>query len=305
MNDLNLDSFEKAIRKFKILSCVIQKDDKVFFSYFSNQKMQKQLQTINSVTKTIVGLLIGIAIEEGLISSINTPIHTFFNTDVHFLDDPRKKDITIKHLLTMTDGFDWPEFGEWNFFAPMVFESDIIAFILSRPLLNTPGEVMNYNSGASHLLGNIIQMVSHRSLHEYAKIKLFDPLDIKQTLWHEKQGVSLASDGLRIKTEDLIKIGNLILKGGESIVTKKWIHQMIYPNKKTYETMGYYGYHIWVDTYKNIDYHYALGYGGQFLIIVPKYQLVIGITSRIYKESMQPMQLIKKYIFESLQTVEV
>ncbi|MDI6453731.1 serine hydrolase domain-containing protein [Peloplasma aerotolerans] len=300
MNHLNLDAFKKAVKKHKILTCIIQQEDDVCFSYFSNHKMQKQLQTINSVTKTVVGLLIGIALDEGLISDIDTPIHTYFESYQHLFDDAYKKEITIKHLLTMTDGLDWPEFGEWEYFAPMVFKSDIIAFILSRPCLNHPGEVMNYNSGASHLLGAIIQMVTHETMHSYAKRKLFEPLDISDSKWIEKQGISLASDGLRIKTEDMMKIGELILKDGNNLVPKEWIKTMIQPNKKTYQTLGYYGYHIWVDTFCNINYYYALGYGGQFIVVIPKHRLIISITSRLYKDSMLPMQLVKKHILKSL-----
>lgn len=304
MSTINLTTFQKAISKHKILSCLVHYGDNEVLRHFSNKKSEHQLHTINSVTKTIVGLLVGIALEEKLIESIDMPISTYFPEHLNLFDNSRKQEITLRHLLSMTDGMDWPEFGSWNFFAPMVYQSDIIAYILSRPMLHTPGKVMNYNSGSSHLIGAIIQKVSNQKLHEYAKGKLFHPLGIIESHWHEKQGVSLASDGLKLKIDDMLKIGKLILKNGQKIIPEDWIKTMTTPNLKTYASLGYYGYHIWVDEYQGTSYHYALGYGGQFLVIVPKHSLVIALTSRLYKDSMFPLQLIKEHILDCIGEIQ-
>lgn len=299
MDMMNIDSFHHELKKYKILSCIIKKDNDILLSYFSNQKMKKQVQTINSVTKTVVGVLIGIAMQKGLIKDLKDPIFLYFPTYEPLFDELKKR-ITIEHLLTMTDGLDWPEFGEWNCFAPMVYQSDIISFILSRPMLHTPGKVMNYNSGASHLLGAILQRVTNESLHQFAKKVLFHPLEIYETIWHEKQGVCLAADGLKIKTEDLIKIGSLFNEDSTNLIDRKWLEAMMQPVNLTYSNLGFYGYHIWIDKYNAITFCYALGFGGQFLVIVPEFKLVIALTSRIYNNTTLPMNLIKKHILSSL-----
>ncbi len=305
MRTLDITTFKKAISKHKILSCLVHYGDNEVLRYFSNKKTENQLHTINSVTKSIVGLLVGIALEEKLIESIDMPIITYFPEYINLFDDSRKQEITLRHLLSMTDGMDWPEFGSWNYFAPMVYQSDIIAYILSRPMVHAPGKIMNYNSGSSHLIGAIIQKVSNQKIHDYAKRKLFLPLGILESHWHEKQGVSLASDGLKLKIDDMLKIGKLILNHGQKIVPENWIRTMTTPFLKTYASLGHYGYHIWIDEYRGTRYHYALGYGGQFLVIVPKHCLVIVLTSRLYKDSMFPLYLIKEHIFDQLNGSQV
>ena len=301
---MDLQAFNQSIKKHKILSCIIKQDDEVIYTHYSNRKMRTSLQTINSITKTVVGLLVGIAHQEGLILSIDVPLKDYFPKYDYIFIDEQKAKITVRHLLTMTDGFDWPEFGQWDFFAPMVFQTDITKFILSRPMLHEPGEVMNYNSGASHLLGVILQDVTKMTMHAYAQAKLFGPLGINHTHWIEKQGISLGSDGLRITTDDLSKIGNLLLNRGvynnKQLIEASWIDLMATKNKKTYPTVGYYGHHLWCDTYKGIDFHFGLGYGGQYLMVVPKHQLTITLTSRLYKDSMLPLRLIKRHIFDEL-----
>lgn len=298
-----IQKLKQKISQEKVLSFVISQDESIAFEYYKNKKMEESLQTINSCTKSILSILIGIALDNKLIQNLDIPIVEFFPQLSNY-EDERKQKITIRHLLSMTEGMDWPEFGAWNFFAPMNFSKDMIHFIFDRPLINNLDEKMNYNSGCSHLLSAIIQKVSKMKTHDFAKKYLFEPLGINNTIWHEKQGVSLGSDGLRILTLDLIKIGNMLLNFGKyqnhQIVSKSWIEYSTKKQFMTYKNIGYYGYHWWVDTYHELDYYFALGYGGQFLIMVPKHKLVIAITSRIYQNSLKPLVLVKETLFSSL-----
>ena len=294
-------SMKEKLSNFKILSCLIMQNNKIVFSYYKNNKVPNNLQTINSCTKSVISTLIGIAIDKGLINSIHTPISEFFGEVLSNEEDLRKRDITIEHLLTMTPGFHWPEFEEWNCFSPMVFSNDINKFILQRPLISTPGEKMNYNSGCSHLLSAIIQKVTNMTTHQFAKENLFDLIGIKNSLWHEKQGISLGADGLRITSMDMIKFGNLYLnKGnvnGKQIISEKWIEESTAPRYLTYKNIGEYGYHWWVSEHKidaeEIPFYFALGFGGQYIIIIPKFNVVVVFTSRIYQNSLLPLQIFK------------
>lgn len=209
----------------------------------------------------------------------------------------------------MSPGFDWPEFGEWNCFSPMVYSKNIIKFILERPIIINPGEAMNYNSGCSHLLSAIIQKVTGMSAHAYAKEYLFKEIGICNSKWYDREGISLGADGLRITSYDMLKFGNLFLNNGSlngnQIISGEWIKESTTALYKTYDNIGYYAYHWWVSSFNNngieINYYFPLGYGGQYIIIVPKFDLVVVFTSRIYNNSLRPMYYFKEFILKAIE----
>lgn len=239
--------------------------------------------------------MVGICVDRDLIPDVETPISEYFGVILATDPDPRKLEITVRDLLTMSAGFDWPEFGEWNFFAPMVYSHDIVRFILDRPLIDTPGARMNYNSGCSHLLGAIIQQVTNRKVEDFANDALFAPLGITDYKWYEQQGQNLTADGLRLKPIDMLKFGELYLNNGtyqgNQIISPKWIIESTRPYYRTYDYIGSYGYHWWVAD----NYYFALGYQGQYTVIVPEQNVTIVITSRL-ENTLAPLNLIKKYL---------
>ncbi|MFC9541302.1 hypothetical protein ACFTQ7_15705 [Lysinibacillus sp. NPDC056959] len=136
----------------------------------------------------------------------------------------------------------------------------------------------------------------------------FQPLGIQEYQWYEdKKKISKGADGLLLKAEDMMKVGLLVLKKGvykeKRIVSEDWINHSIKPNLMTYEKIGYYGMHWWVNK-QNVtkafsednQYFFALGFGGQYIFIWPKEELVITITGDLYETSLLPLQLIKDHI---------
>lgn len=309
MNEVTLNELMKKMGDEKILSCLILKNNALVLEYYKNNKIQGRVQTINSCTKSIVSALIGILMDDALIKSVHTPITEYFGDIIDKQTDERLKDITIYHLLTMTPGFDWPEFGAWNYFSPMVYSNNIIKFILERPLVASPGQAMNYNSGCSHLLSAIIQKVTGISAYDYAKETLFKQLDVSKSVWYDRQGISLGADGLRITSYDMVMFGSLFLNNGmlngTQIISGEWIKESTTPRYKTYGGVGYYAYHWWVSSFmsrdKEINYYFALGYGGQYIIIVPQFALVVVFTSRIYNDSLIPLHLFKDFILKAIE----
>jgi len=152
MNKDALLLFEKEIKKVKIASCLIYENGEILFKYFKNKKMENKLFQLNSTTKSVISILIGIAIDKGLIKSVQTPIHEYFD-----IKDEDKRELTIEHLLTMTMGIEWGEFGPWGGRPfPMINSKDWIKFVLEKKMAKAPGAEMEYNSGASHLLSAIL-----------------------------------------------------------------------------------------------------------------------------------------------------
>lgn len=308
MNLNMLNDFEQQLKKANIKSCLMIREEHLILEYYKNKKVKANPQKINSCTKSILSILIGIAIDKGYIKSISEPVSCYFPELIHNLVDPRKRSITIEDLLTMSAGFDWPEFGEWNYFAPMVFSSDIVKYVFERELKDNPGDKMNYNSGCSHVLTAILQKATGMKASEFANLHLFRPLEITNTNWYEdSKGINRGADGLTMSTNDMLKIGTLILHEGvwnnKCVVSADWLKKSTQPYYLTYESIGHYAYHWWVrelntknDEMSRTELIFALGYGGQYICVVPKLRMVIAITSELYEDSMKPLRILEKLI---------
>ncbi|MFX3634241.1 MAG: serine hydrolase domain-containing protein [Candidatus Pristimantibacillus sp.] len=298
LDPTQLNQFERAISKHKILSCLIIKDDHLVFEYYKNLKCEDKLHKINSCTKSIMSALIGIAVEQGIIPTIETPIASYFpslNRD----PDERKRMITIEHLLTMSAGFDWPEFGEWQGFPRMIHDSNWIRYTLNRNLLEDPGDAMNYNSGCSHLLTAILQQASGMDAEQYARKYLFGPLGINEFRWYEDaQGIKQGGFGLCMTTRDIAKFGCLYLNNGKchnkQLVPTDWIASTTVPCYLTYPYIGHYAKHWWTSNDEGLgNYYFALGFGGQYIVVVPEANMVIAMNSDLYEDSLLPMRMIR------------
>ena len=195
-NQVELDRgrLSETLKKEKIHSCLISRNNELVYQFFKNRKAEKKLHKINSCTKSVTSCLIGIAHEQELIPDLNESIASYFPTVLNDSDE-RKQLITIDDLLTMTAGFDWPQ---------MIHSSNWVKYVLERPLLNEPGEVMNYNSGCSHLLLAILQKAAGLSAYDFAVHHLFTPLDFDDFIWHkDPQGVNIGGFGLHLTVQDM------------------------------------------------------------------------------------------------------
>ncbi|MDP5274259.1 serine hydrolase domain-containing protein [Chengkuizengella axinellae] len=306
-----IQDLNKAIKKVKIKSCVMIKDGSMIYEYHKNRKVRDNLQKVNSCTKSIVSALIGIAIQEGYISSLDETLEHYFPKIINKQTDKRKKEITIEHLLTMTAGFDWPEFGEWDSFAPMVYSNDIVKFVIDRPLIDEPGIKMNYNSGCSHLLTAILQIATGLKVSIFAEKYLFDPLEMKYHWFEDNKGINHGADGLRLTPYDMAKFGQLYLQKGmwnaKQLIPEQWIKRSTEPKYLTYDFIGHYSYHWWVKNIESDNSHlsadnrffFALGHGGQYICIIPHANAVVVFTSDMYNDSLKPLEYIEKFIIKS------
>jgi CubicO group peptidase (beta-lactamase class C family) len=309
MDHTVLENMRKSMKKDGILCGLIMRHEKIIFEYYKNNKAENSIHHINSSTKSFTSALIGICRKQGLLQDINTPIAEFFGDVLSKQSDIRKQQITLYHLLTMSAGLDWPEFGEWNFFSPMEYSKNIIQFILDREMEANPGEKMNYNSGCSHLLSAIIQKVSGTTTSKFAEEHLFSPLGIKDAHWLSKQNVNLGANGLSMKIQDMLKFGYLYLKNGtidgKEIIPAGWITESTKPRFLTYPVIGHYGYQWWVSSISaaednEITFYFAMGLFGQFIIIVPSYDMVAAFISENYSETMRPMRYFREYIIKAI-----
>jgi CubicO group peptidase (beta-lactamase class C family) len=252
--------------------------------YFHGNRADS-LNDVRSVTKSIVSMLVGIAIDQGALPGITAPIADYLPADAV---DPVKGAITIEQLLTMSSGFDWDEtstasYNDW------VRSVDPIEYLLSRPLVSLPGREFRYNSAAVHLLSVVLEAATGMSTIEYARRNLFEPLGITAVQWEVfPDGRANGGAGIDLRPTDLAKLGVLWLQqgdaGGRQIVEPAWIAAATAPRFGYWDGKApladqSYGYLWWLNRAGGSVHSFAWGFGGQFVWVAPELDLVTVVTT--------------------------
>lgn len=253
---------------------------------------------VRSVSKSVTSLLVGIAIEQGLIASIDEPVYRHF-PEFDGLRSPERDLITIRHLLTMSSGLDWDENLPYsdpnNSEIRMVFAPDPYRFAWEQKPVAPAGEWYNYNGGSTELLAQILQKVGGARLEDFSRMALFEPLGISQFEWQQNpNGQAAAASGLRLRPRDMAKIGQLILAGGRwgdrQVVPEAWIRDSTAPQIAGSQ-LYFYGFQWWLGRslvrQKEIPWTAAVGNGGQRIFIVPSLDAVVVITGGLYRSNSQ------------------
>jgi CubicO group peptidase (beta-lactamase class C family) len=252
---------------------------------------------IQSVTKSFTSVLIGIAMQQGLIDSVDQRMVDFFpELEIANLD-ARKQRITLEHLLTMSDGIDWHELDypyddERNTLGQMWASEDAVQHVLDRPMAREPGDRYSYNSGTSIVLGGILEQVTGRSVPAFAREHLFDPLGIGDVFWALTTGGHYHTDGgLYMTPRDMARFGYLMLHNGqwdgEQIVSNEWVTQSTTAHYSTPWGMGY-GYQWW--TLPRSQAYAATGHYDQRIYVAPEQDLVTVFTANIADEDPHPTE---------------
>lgn len=247
------------------------------------------LHSLQSVTKTITSVIIGVAAARKEFPDLSTPVLHFFDTTLVKNTDARKRRMTIRHLLTMTSGFDWnenlPYSDPLNDCSVMEASFDWVQYAIDKPMALEPGQSFNYNSGASQILAYIFRKATGRDIEEYAAKYLFSPLGISRFFWKRvPTGLCDTEGGLYLEDTDLAKIFYLFLMdgnwNGQQLVTKEWVKESVAPSIPVGRGLKY-GYKWWLHEYDADHSKYAWtgsGFGGQWPIIIPEYGIVAVFT---------------------------
>ena len=278
------------------------------------------LHDLRSVSKSIVGLLYGIALAAGKVPAPEAPLMPSFPEYADLAADPERSRWTLQHVLTMTMGTDWnesmPYYNPVNSETAMDMAPDRYRYILDRPIVTEPGKRWVYNGGATALLGRLIARGTGRSLHDYAREVLFDPLGIGRTDWYaDKNGELIAASGIRMTPRDLARIGELTLRrgvwNGRSVVPAEWIERSTSPLVHIEEERqyGYQWYNLafTLETptipLSNQRLWNAAGNGGQRLTVFPGLELVVVSTAGNYNSKdngLPPRRVITDVVMPSL-----
>lgn len=260
-----------------------------------------------SCTKSFLSALVGIAIERGLVGSLDTAIEQYFPELTELNPDARWRDITIRHLLSMTSGIVWPSIDRaQSMHNRMVKSPDWVRFVLEQPLSCPPGTQFNYCDGGSHLLSAILTRTTGQSALALAETWLFPFIGVERARWKENNGINLGSTGLHVRSIDMAMLGYLYCHYGEidgkQIVSAGWVERSTQVHSEGIpHWFGNYGLHWWVSPRKlngHVDLFFALGAHGQYVIVSPDYELVAAFRKKpgTRREMTLPMRLFLDYV---------
>ncbi|GAC32341.1 beta-lactamase [Paraglaciecola polaris LMG 21857] len=260
-------------------------------AYYHPYYKGSDLHSLQSVTKSVTSIALGIAIDAGHIQGVNAPVSPYFEAYEFDKSDSRRASMTIKDLLTMQSGIEWQTEGDYqdplNSTVALENADNWIQLILNHPMEREPGKFFEYNDGVSVLLGKIVREATGQRLDKWAEEHLFDPIGIESYYWKiTPDGEVDSMGGLYLSAHDLARVGLLMLRNGKwkdkRVVSQSWVRQsterhVIDRAPDDDESNAGYGYQWWLPNPVTADTvaFSAFGFGGQRLTVIPALDLVI------------------------------
>lgn len=264
-----------------LTSLLVARDTTTVAEVYFGGMQPHQGANLKSASKSVLSALTGIAIEEGHLDGLNQPIGSFF-PDL-LADAPRKQNITIRNLLTQQAGLESTSFQNYG---PWVSSPNWVADALRRPFEAAPGGEMVYSTGTTHILAAVLTRATGQPLRTYAQERLFDPLGTRIQQWQRApEGIYFGGNNMALTPTGLLRFGQLYLNDGvfrgTQVVPADWIDL----SWRVYVTSTYrghqYGYLWFTHTFAGEWTAFAWGYGGQYVFVVPRLDLVVAVTSSL------------------------
>ena len=315
----------------QVRSVLIVRHGYLVYEHYWHGLDQTSGHEVRSVTKSVVGALVGIALAEGKIKSLDSTVGEFLPAQLPKDADPRFADVTVRHLLTMTSGLAGDQDqagGDPRIADAMVASSDWVRHILGRRLATDPGTRFAYSDASAHLLSAIVANISDKSTLEYARDELFNPLGIRSEKAFEPvlsddidpatleaaeratvgwavdpQGYNFGGAFLKLPARDLAKFGYLYLNGGrwdgQQVVPADYVAAATSAEGSSRNVSSGYGWLWWVGLEGGRTF-FAHGRGGQYIYIVPDLDLVAVVTSDVETSGLDPKVLITQTIIPAV-----
>lgn len=261
---------------------IVARDGRVLSERGFRGHSPSESTNIKSASKSIISALVGIAIDKGLLEGPDQKIAPILKADLPVTPDPRINDITIGNLLSMQAGLDrmsGANYGRW------VSSRNWVRFALSQPFVDQPGGEMLYSTASTHLLSAILTKVGRRPTLVLAR-EWLGPVDgFRIGAWErDPQGIYLGGNQMAMSARSLLAFGELYRNGGKTadgrqIVPADWISQSWQQRTNSRFSGDEYGYAWFTRQIGGEQVHFAWGYGGQMLYIVPSLDLTVVMTS--------------------------
>lgn len=277
------DSLNAIHKRLKSVAFIIIKDDSIRYEQYWDGYNEKSLSNSFSMAKSITSILIGVALKEGKLKSLDQPVGEF----IPEFNEGENKQLTIRHLLTMSSGLNWDE----SYGSPLsttteaYYGKDLYKLVSGLKVVSPPGKVFDYMSGNTELLGLILEKITGKTLSAYASEKLWTPIQaVQPAQWsvdkpggHEKAYCCFNSNA-----RDFARIGKLYLNlgnwHGTQVVDSAYVMQSVTKAPLVYSDgtpNSCYGLHWWLVRYKQHDVFYARGILGQYVFVIPETRMII------------------------------
>ncbi len=308
-------------------SILVVKNGKLVSEQYFSRKDDLRPQHVQSITKSITSLLIGIAIDKGMIKSEKEMIKPYFPEYFSEPHDERKQNITVEQLLTMSSRLNfadnpyyssyentksWQDPGSWKEYW---YADNFLDGALNIDLVETDDEIAAiYNTRACNLLTTVLKRSANMTSKEFADKHLFGPLGIKNYRWfHDSEYNYVGGHTIFIRPRDLARIGQVILDGGSyqgrQIVSEEWLEKSFSPFVSEFvktdigETAFDYGYLWWLGEYQGYKYQFGWGHGGQFLFLIPDANTLVVTTANPDPSALTHWERSQKIIKEVMHIV--
>lgn len=307
---------EAVTTKRNLHSLIIERDGKIALELYRNgwntslsdgdgilkwwsEIGPETVHDVRSTTKSILALLAGIVLERHPQYSLHSQISDF--PELAIKAPKWAQNLELWQFLSMSSGLSWKEWGYGSLQSdetPLSWESDPLKYALERPLITKPGTVFNYSGGSTFVVSTMLELIDGHPIQEIAQHELFAPLGITRWQWGRGwNGHYLPHSGIGLRSQDMLKIGELMLARGnwrgQQIVPAHWIDQITAPilSVQTHyfdlsEQGTAYGYFWWNGTINGLDkevrWFSTIGNGGQRIFVVPKLKLIVVMTAGDY-----------------------
>lgn len=280
------------INKVPALSVLVSQKGQLIYKYYQSEEDKDISRNTMSITKSVVSAMVGIAIDNKLIKSVDSSIVSYLPDDVKKSDVSQLKSITIKNVMAMSalDAKTWPKNTKEIIKRANDFHEseNRLSFALQQKVVASPGNDFEYTDITPIFISAILQNVTGKSLFDFANETLFKPMDFKNPGWlfRDHAGYDIASYGLELRPIDIHKFGILYLNDGcwegKQLVPRQWVQQSFVPYIKSHPDLKDhdYGWFWWKHEFKPGWFAYlAKGWHGQRLAIFPDKNIVITITA--------------------------
>ena len=292
-------------------SFLVIRNGYVVFERYYHGMSQSAYADVMSDSKSVLSLMIGQALDAGTIDSLDRTMAGYFPEYFSASTDSRKRQITLRHMLTMTAGLQWDEVATGN---SWVGSKDWYKFVIDLPMAANPGDIFDYNTGLSHLLAGVLSRASGQSAYAFGYQNLFAPLGIWNFRWDtDPRGNYVGGFHMYFNSRDLAKFGYLALRKGfwegRQLVSRTWVDEStsFKVADASPTTTGDYAYHWWVRPQWGYNTFMAAGRGGQYVFVIPGLDLIVVSTADSANDTvdlhLQAFNLLSGFVLPAITSV--